>query len=65
MFVYLETTGKDGKPTGKFNNRGEVGPNDDPESFARMMEKNGLRVVLSEEDVGYKNVPAKSLGLEG
>lgn len=62
MFLYLETEKKvDGKmvPSGVFNFRGELGPKDDPKSFAIRMARGGLRVMTGEKRVGHpkdKNV---------
>lgn len=52
MFVYLQTVDGEGKPADAYNRRGEVGENDDPASFARMMARHGLAVILSDEDLG-------------
>ncbi len=58
-FVYLET----GMASNNFNLRGEVTDNDDPISFARFMERKGLRVAVVDSNFG-KNVSYTVLGLE-
>lgn len=50
-------------PGTQFRRRGEVGPNDDPQSFKRMMAKKGFAVVFSSEDCG-EVATASALGVE-
>ena len=49
MWIYLETA----PSSGLFNNHGQ--PNDpasDPQGFKRLMEASGLRVILTETQIG-------------
>lgn len=48
--IYLET----GRNSNVFNRRGEAGPEDDSVSYAKMMGKRGLRVIVAGEDLGPK-----------
>ena len=43
-YIYLETA----LNSGVFNCRGEVGAGDNPDSFASMMAKSGLRVIATD-----------------
>lgn len=55
MFVYLEGTNrKTGAKSGLFHRRGQVGDGDDIEGFTRQMAASGLRVAVSETDLGEK-----------
>lgn len=45
IHIYLETEPK----SGIFHYRGEAGPNDDPQGYKILMEKEGLRVILEPE----------------
>lgn len=46
--IYLEIA----SGSGKFKYRGEATANDDPRSFAKKMDDNGLRVEISDEFKG-------------
>lgn len=48
MHIYLETAPN----SGVLKYRGETGGHDNPESYAEKMAKHGLRVKISEEDLG-------------
>lgn len=51
--IYLQCTERGTKkPIDRFNHRGEAGPNDDPASFKAVMEKRGLKVILSDKYLG-------------
>lgn len=60
MYMYLET----GEETGKFNCRGEIGDNDNPEGFIRLMEKSGLRAYVVKAYKGDKNVTLEKLSVK-
>lgn len=48
MWVYLQV-----KPgTDYFKRRGQTGPADNPDSYKRNMERKGLKVILSETNLG-------------
>ena len=50
IHVYLET-----RPGSElYNYRGEAGPNDDPQSFKKLMKKKDLRVYLAPEFQGQQ-----------
>lgn len=51
QFVYLETA----PGSGVFNLRGEVGPGDNPDGFARQMLRGGLRTAFRSEVVTDEN----------
>jgi hypothetical protein len=53
MWIYLETAPR----SGLFHNHGQPdSPNSDPQGFKRLMEARGLRVVLTDKQIGIAGI---------